>query len=329
MRKSLSITLIATLGLSSLAAAPLLAQSDYPNRKVVSLIVPYPAGGASDVSARIFSGPIGESLGQNVIVENIGGATGAIAANRLLNLPADGYQIFHGSPNELILPTLVNSAVNFKPEDFEFVHAITRATIVVLTSQSIQANTIDEFLQQAKQNQKPLSYATVGAGSLYHLIGEKISLNTDIPLQHVPYRGAAPALTDVASGQVDFAILPFQVSMLGLQNEGRVKILTSLGNQLPEPLKDIPKISESQFLNHMDYSISGGYFVKKGTPTEIKDKLNKAVAYALQQPKVREQLESEGRIVFNPMSPADSEALWEIEIQKHRDLVKEIDFQPL
>src|SRR5690625_7655764 len=77
------------------------AADNYPDRKVVSLIVPYPAGGASDASARIFNGPIGESLGQTVIVENIGGATGAIAGNRLLSLPADGYQIFHGSPNEL------------------------------------------------------------------------------------------------------------------------------------------------------------------------------------------------------------------------------------
>lgn len=329
MKKRTFLALTAVLSLHSFIFPSAWAKTDFPKRKTISLIVPYPAGGASDVSARIFSGPIGVSLEQNVIVENIGGATGAIAANRLLNLPADGYQIFHGSPNELILPTLVNSAVTFQPEDFEFVHAITQATIVVLTSQHISATTIDEFLLQAKQAQKPLSYGTVGAGSLYHLIGEKMSLNTDIPLQHVPYRGAAPAITDVASGQVDFAILPFQVSMLGLQEEGRIKILTSLGNQLPEPLKNIPKIQDSQLLNHFDYSISGGYFVKKGTPKEIKAKLNKAVAYALEQPKVREQLEMEGRIVYTPMSPEDSEALWAIEIQKHRELVKEIDFQPL
>ena len=305
------------------------ATTDYPKRKTVSLIVPYPAGGASDASARIFSGPISQSLEQNVIVENIGGATGAIAANRLLSLPADGYQIFHGSPNELVLPTMVNKAVTFKPEDFEMVHAITEATLVLLTSDTVKASSIDEFLDQAKSNKKTLSYATVGTGSLYHLIGEKISLETGIAVEHIPYRGAAPALTDVASGQVDFAILPFQVSMIGLQNENRIKLLSLLGNRAPDPLKDIPKINESKQLGHLDYSISGGYFVKAGTPIEIKQKLNEAVAYALQQPQVRNQLESEGRLVFNPMSIEDSQAFWNNVIEQQRTLVEDINFEPI
>lgn len=305
------------------------AADNYPDRKVVSLIVPYPAGGASDASARIFNGPIGESLGQTVIVENIGGATGAIAANRLLSLPADGYQIFHGSPNELILPSFVNSAVDYEPEQFEMTHAITDATLVVLVREGLGVDSLDELIELARDSDHPLTYGTVGTGSLYHLIGEKISQDIGAPLEHIAYRGGAPALTDLAAGSTDFAILPFQVSMLGLQDEGRIKILSSLSNDLPEPLKDIPTISESAILGDYDYSIPGGYFVKAGTPLEIKEKLNEAVAYALEQPAVRKQLESEGRIVQNRMTVEESQALWDAEIEKLRELVDDIGFEPI
>lgn len=306
------------------------AADNYPDRKVVSLIVPYPAGGASDASARIFNGPIGESLGQTVIVENIGGATGAIAGNRLLSLPADGYQIFHGSPNGLILPSFVNSAVEYEPEQFELVHAITDATLVVLVREGLGVDSLDDLLEMARDAaDQPLTYGTVGTGSLYHLIGEKISQDIGAPLEHIAYRGAAPAITDLAAGSIDFAILAFQVSMLGLQDEGRLKIISSLSNELPEPLKDIPTISESTIIGDYDYSIPGGYFVKEGTPVEIKEKLNEAVAYALEQPEVRKQLESEGRIVQSKMSVEESQTLWDAEIEKLRDLVEEIGFEPI
>src|SRR5699024_8626765 len=171
------------------------AADNYPDRKVVSLIVPYPAGGASDASARIFNGPIGESLGQTVIVENIGGATGAIAANRLLSMPADGYQIFHGSPNELILPSYVNSAVDYEPEQFEMAHAITDATLVVLIRDGLGVDSLDELIEMARDSKQPLTYGTVGTGSLYHLIGEKISQDIGAPLEHIDYRGSASAFT--------------------------------------------------------------------------------------------------------------------------------------
>ena len=305
------------------------ADEAYPSRKPISLIVPYPAGGASDYSARIFSDVIAKAIGQTVIVENIGGATGVIAANRLLKLPDDGYQIFHGSPNELILPPLVNKSVKFKSEDFELVQPITTATLVVLARRGLDVDNLDDVVRMAQQKGRaPLTYATVGVGSLYHLIGERLTKELGLNLQHVPYQGGGPALTDVAGGQVDLAILPFTVAMVHQQAQGRFKIVSALSNEVPDALKSIPLIKESTLVKNVDYRISGGYFVKAGTPEAEKNVLRKAIGTALQDPQVRQKLEQEGRLVAQPMSLQESDAYWTAEISKLRELTKLINYRP-
>ncbi|MBV7483337.1 tripartite tricarboxylate transporter substrate binding protein [Bordetella sp. BOR01] len=302
----------------------------YPHAGPVSLVVPYPAGGSADASARIFAGPIAESLGQNVVVENIGGASGTIAAKRLLNGKTDGYTIFFGSPSELILPTLVNKAITFKPEDFALIQPISTATIVLLTRSDLGVKTLDDFIRLAqKKDSAPLTYASIGMGSMYHLITDRLAKEMNLNVQHVPYRGAAPALIDLAGGQVDFAVLAFQTSMIGLQNEGRIKILSTLGSKAPEPLKDIPKVTDSKLLKDFDYSISAGYFVKKGTSQQVVEKLRQAVSFALEKKDVREKLEIEGRIVLDPMSTQDNEAFWQQQIKSLRDLVDIVGYEPI
>lgn len=301
----------------------------FTDTKPLSLIVPYPAGGPSDVSARIFAEAIDTYLKKNVVVENIGGATGTIAARRLLSGKADGYTFFHGSPNELILPTLIQKAVTFKPEEFELVQAITTATIVILTRADLNVGNIDDLIRMAQKTEKPLTYATVGNGSLYHLIAERIIKDTGANLEHIPYRGSSPALVDLAGGQIDFAVLAFQTSMIGLQDQGRVRILSTLSSKAPEPLKNIPNIKDSKLLKNFDYGISGGYFVKQGTPDTAKNALRAAVSHALERQDVREKLEIEGRIVFSPMTQQENETMWRKEIERLRSLVEQVGFEPL
>lgn len=302
----------------------------YPSEKSVSMIVPYPAGGPSDASARIFSEAIGKALGRPVVVENIGGATGTIAASKLLNSPADGYAFFHGSPNELILPTLINKAISYKPEEFTLVQHTTSATIILLTRSDLGVDTLDDFLRLAqKRDGKPLTYASVGTGSLYHLITARMAKEMDLNVEHVPYRGSAPALTDLAGGHVDFAILAFQTSMLALQESGRLKIVSTMGTKAPESLKGIPKVTDSKLLKDFDYGINAGYFVKTGTPESVIEKLHAAVGSALQDDAVRERLEIEGRIVAHPLSAEDNKAFWEDEINSLRKLVDIVEFEPV
>ena len=152
-----------------LLAGTVLAQT-YPS-KPVTLLVPYPAGGLSDVIARTVNNTLSKNLGQPVIVDNLGGASGAIAAQKVLNAPSDGQIIFQGSPNELILAPLAISAVKFKSEDFRLVQMISTAQIAFLARKDLPVSNVDEFLDYARkeaQAGRPITYASVGPGSFYH-----------------------------------------------------------------------------------------------------------------------------------------------------------------
>lgn len=277
-----------------------LAQDVFPARPL-TLIVPYPAGGASDVSARIFAASLTQSLNQQVIVENIGGGTGLIGANKLLSAPADGYTFFHGSANEVFLAPMLNPSARYKPQDFMLAAPTGEATLVLLVKHDLPARNIDELLQYARtRKDKPLTYATVGIDSLYHLMGDALAAQTGTQLLHVPYKGAAPAQQDVAGGQVDFAILPYQASFEGMQEQGRVRILTSFSKVLPKTLAHIPLISASKLVPDFEYTIAGGYFVRRGTPAERVQVLRQAVGDALAKPEIRGKLEMEGRNVAQP-----------------------------
>ena len=206
---------------SLLMTGAALAQS-YPS-KPVSLMVPYPAGGLSDVIARTVNTTLAKNFGQPVIVENLGGVSGAIAAQKVLNSPSDGQIIFQGSPNELILSPLANAAVKFKSEDFRLVQMIATAQIGFLARKDLPVNNVDEFLDYARKmakEGKPITYASVGPGSFYHLLGEHLSKVTQIEMTHIPYKGAAPANQDLLGGQVDIFLAPFGKSYDELAKQG-------------------------------------------------------------------------------------------------------------
>ncbi|NBQ07756.1 MAG: tripartite tricarboxylate transporter substrate binding protein, partial [Betaproteobacteria bacterium] len=184
----------ASVALGALFLAGTVLAQTYPT-KPVTLLVPYPAGGLSDVIARTVNNTLSKNLGQPVIVDNLGGASGAIAAQKVLNSHSDGQIIFQGSPNELILAPLAISAVKFKSEDFRLVQMISTAQIAFLARKDLPVNNVDEFLDYARkeaQAGRPITYASVGPGSFYHLLGEHLSKVTSIPMTHIPYKGGAP-----------------------------------------------------------------------------------------------------------------------------------------
>ncbi|RWA55211.1 ABC transporter substrate-binding protein [Cupriavidus sp. UYMSc13B] len=288
-------------GTSVLAGLPAFAADNFP-AKSLSLVVPYPAGGASDTSARIFGESIGKSVRQQVIVENYGGGTGLIGANKVLGAPADGYTFFHGSINEVFLAPMLNPAARYKPQDFQLAAPISDANIVLLVRNGIAVDTLDKFLDYAKQSKgKPLTYATVGIDSIYHLMGDALAARLGVPFLHVPYKGGAPALQGLAGGEVDFAILPYQSSFDSMQQQGRLRVLSSFAKALPPALKHIPLISQSRLVPDFEYSIGGGYFVRQRTPASRVAVLRKAIGEALGKPEIRAKLEAEGRTVAQPI----------------------------
>ena len=321
---------VASICLAACAAIPLAHAADYPAKRPLSLVVPYPAGGASDVSARQFGAHISRSLGQQVIVENVGGGAGMLGARRVLTAAADGYTFLHGSANEVILSPFLNAAANYKPEDFRLAQPITEATIVLLVRPDLPVTTVDDFIAYAKRpGAKPLTFGSVGVGSLYHIMTEYLGQRVGAEFLHVPYRGAAPALQDLIGRQVDFAVLPYQQAMEGMAAQQQLKILTSFSDRLPAPLARLPLISQSKAIPDFVYTIAGGYFVRRDTPEHELATLRKAVGYALEQPDLRERMEAEGRLLLQPMDQPDADAYAAAQVAKYREMIQALGLKPM
>lgn len=315
-------------GLLAATGATALAQQPYP-AKPVSLMVPYPAGGPSDAGARIFTVPLGQALGQQVIVENLGGVSGALAAQKVLSAPADGYYVFQGSPNEVILAPLANAAVKLKAEDFRLVAPVSDAVMVFVARKDLPANSVDELVALARRSAaQPLSYGSVGIGSLYHLLLEKVQLQTGIRLNHAPYKGNAPLLQDIGGGQVDFAVLVYSAAMGALADQGRLKVIGQLGAQRSELLKNVPAMSETRELKDFDYKTWSGFMVPRKTPEEVVQRLHKAIGAALAEPGVRSQLAAQTQLAAAPMSLAQAQRFFEGETARYREIAKSIHLQP-
>ena len=295
----------------------------FPGEKPVRLVVPYPAGGASDVIARIVSGPLGGALSQTVVVENIGGATGLIGAKKILTSPPDGYAVLQGSANDIILTPLLNRSAGFLPEDFKLVAPITKSILVLVTRQDLPAASLDEFIELARRSGgQPLSYGSVGVGSQYHLMGEKLGKRVGGHVLHVPYKGAAAVIQDIAGGQLDFAILPYQPSMADLAQQGRMRILTAFSKaaDLPPAFRHLPPIDQSRILPDFVYSVGSGLYVRKDVSDAVTQRLRDAMGQALGDPAVRAALEATGRAVMPPLSAEEARAFHAEEIRLYRDM---------
>ena len=324
-------TLLAGLAaVLTLSAAPVAAQSaaDFPN-KPIRVIVPFGAGSGADETSRVYGEIVSKMLGQQVIVENLGGVSGALAAQKVLAAPADGSTLFQGSPNELILAPLANAAVKLKTEDFRLVHPVADAVMVFVTRKDLGVNSVDELIALARKSAaKPLTYGSVGIGSLYHLILEDVQQQTGIQLAHVPYKGNAPLLQDLGGGQVDFAVLVYSAAMGAIDDQGRLKVIGQLGAQRSELLKNVPAVGEGQVLKNFSYKIWTGFMVPRNTPDEVVQKLHKAVGAALQDAGVRKQLGEQTQVASAPMTLAESARFFEAETARYRAIAKKINLQP-
>ena len=306
-------------------AGSALAQAGKP----VTLMVPYPAGGPSDTLARAIHVPLGKALGRQVIVENLGGATGAIAAQKVLSAPADGAYLFQGSPNEVMLAPLVNAALKFKTEDFRLVHPVSDAIMVVVARKDLPANNMDELIALArKPGAKPLNYGSVGVGSLYHLILEDVQKRKHIRFTHAPYKGGAPLMQDLGGGQIDFALLVYNPGMGAMAEQGRVKLLGQLGLDRSPLLKQVPTLNEGQELKNFTYTNWSGLMVPRNTPEPIVQQMHQAIVTMLKDPQVREHLEAQTTVPSAVMTLGEAARYFDAETARYRAIAKTIDLQP-
>ena len=303
--------------------------SNYP-AKPISLIVPYPAGGPSDFFARKVQPDAATQLGQQpIIIENLGGAGGSIGMSKLINAPADGYTVSLGSPMELVLAPMAIQGVKYKPEDFKLVAQFATTTTILAVRNSLHVKTVDDLLALARKNTgTPLSYGSVGPGSLYHLIGEKFSQLTKVDMLHVPYKGIAPLLSDLMGGQIDMAFLPLGGSIPQTIIDGKIQGLAVTAKAPHALYKQFPAMATMKGLEAMDFDIWAGVQVHKNTPDSVVNTLNKAFYAAAETPENRKALESSGNVVLNTRTPSELAKTYQTEIERYRAIARSINLQP-
>ena len=246
-----------------------------------------------DVMARIISRELAETLKANVVVENVPGAAGTIAARKLLNAPADGTTIFHGTPSQLVLAGLVNKEFALRNADFVPIHMIGTSPYVIFARSELQAANADELVvlaREAARAGRPLTYASVGVGTLNHVLGEELSRRMNAPMVHVPYKGGAEVMRDLAGGRVDIFLNIYTSQQIAMADDGRFKFLAALSPARQVLLPKIPSVDEGIALKGFYSEIWTAFFVKEGTPAAVVENLNRSMAAVLSRDSVTRAL---------------------------------------
>ena len=303
-----------------LLAASAAHSQDYPTRPI-TLIVPYAAGGGNDVMARIVAEKMSRTLGQQIVIENKGGAGGSIATRQVAKSAPDGYTLgLGGTGTHAINPTLYPN-VGYDPrKDFTPVGLIATSALVVLVNNAIDAKTIPELIALAKRDPGKLTYASAGVGSGLHLGAELFATMAGIKLTHVPYKGSSPALTDLIGGHVAiyFSSLPPAVALI---REGKVRALAVTGPKRSALLPDLPTVAEAGPLPGFEAVLHYGIVAPAGTPRPLVEKLSAAMKAALNEADVRERIAADGAEVMW-MTPEDYAADIDREETKWSKVVK-------
>ena len=201
----------------------------------MSLVVPYPAGGPSDLTARTLVGPVAKELGLDVIVENISGASGVIAVQKVLSSPADGRLVYQGSQSELIIPPLTMRSITYKPSDMEILHPTTITPMLLVVRKGLPVTNLQEFVDVARQKSasQPLSYGSSGIGSLYHLVPEGMAKMAGARFHHIPYKGAGQLVQDLAGDRLDFAVMALTGTVLQALRAGQYRAIANMSRYKP------------------------------------------------------------------------------------------------
>lgn len=283
-----------------LPTARIATSQTYPSRPV-RIIVGFAAGGPQDIVARILAQALADRLGQPFIVENRAGAGGNIGTEAVVRAPPDGYTILIGGTSNAVNVTLYDK-LNFNfVRDIAPVAGVIRTTNILEVNLSFPAKTVPEFIAYARQHPGKIRMASPGAGTLTHMAGELFQSMTGVKFLHVPYRGAAPALTDLLAGQVDI-MFESLASAIGQVRAGRVRALAVTTAARSEAAPDLPTIGE--FVPNFEASAWYGIGAPKDTPKEVIVTLNAAINASLTDPKIKARLAELGGTVI-PGSPKD------------------------
>ncbi len=310
----------ATALMAAVTLIPLTAAAqDYPSRPI-TLIVPYAAGGGNDVMARVAAEKMSKTLGQQIVIENRGGAGGSIATRQIAKAAPDGYTLGLGGTGTLAINPTLYANVGYDPrKDFAPVGLIATSALVIVVHPSLPARTVQELIALARKEPGKLTFASAGAGSGIHLAAEYFATLAGIKLTHVPYKGSAPALTDLIGGHVSmyFSSLPPAV---GLMKDGKVRALAVTGAKRSPLFPELPTVSESG-LPGFEAVLHYGIVAPAGTPKPVVDKLSTALRDAVMSADLKEKLAKDGAEPL-PSTPEEYAADIDYEETKWSAIVK-------
>lgn len=289
----------------------------------ITMLVPFVAGGSSDAGARLLATELARILSQTVVVENLPGVGGALAVQRLIRSAPDGQTLLYGGMSEALLIPMINRSVGYKPDDMLPVASVGQSSVVFVVRPDFPADTVDEFVNLVRRNPGKFSYGSAGIGSFAHVMGEAIKQQAGMFMVHIPYRGAAPIITDVIGGQLDLAITTV-ASVVPMVASKRVKVLgVSAAARVPA-LKDSGTFAESKALKGLEMSVWAFVYAPNGTPNAVVSKLNTAINTALMSPSAQEARARLGAELPALMSPAQAKAFIAAEQARYAVVTKGI-----
>ncbi|MBC7437081.1 MAG: tripartite tricarboxylate transporter substrate binding protein [Bdellovibrionales bacterium] len=318
MKRRHSLTLLGLAATSLFTAhLPAMAQADFPT-KTIRIVVPYPPGGATDVSARLLAGEMTKLLGQSVIVENKPGVAGVIGTDMVVKSPADGYTLVFGGPGNLTLRPIMDPNLAYKVEkDLAAISHTVTYDHLLLVRNGLPVKNVQEFIKVAKE--RKLTYGSSGTGGPQHLAMELFKYMTQTDLTHVPYKGESPALLDLVGERVDAAILSTAVAGQ-LIKAGKVRVIAATNPYRSKTFPDLPTVAEAGVPGYEMVSY-GGLMAPAATPVAVINKLQTAAMAAIKVPSVQQQFYDAGLFPIGG-SAADFTKLLRSEREKWAPIIK-------
>jgi tripartite-type tricarboxylate transporter receptor subunit TctC len=312
--------LVAALLLCSTAA---MAQS-FPS-KPLRIIVPFPAGGTTDIVARLVAQRMQESMGQAVLVENQGGAGGTIGATTVAKSAPDGYTLLMHNvtfPMASVAAQLGNRASYDVDRDFAGVSIAVYVPLVITAHPSVPSKDLKELVDSLKK-QKPnhYTYGSTGPGSFMHVMGEALRVRTGVEMTHVPFKGAAPLKQELIAGRLNVGGDQLSSSLADIK-AGKIKALATNASRRVPDLPDVPTVRELGF-DYMEADGWNGLFVRAGTPREIIERLQKEVAAAVKNPDTAKRLQDIGAQPVGS-APAEQDAILKRQVEQFRPIIKQM-----
>jgi len=325
MKTARSLALVAAWAVA--LAGQAFAQA-YPT-KVVMMRVAYPAGGPADVAARKVQVPLQAALGQPVVIENLPGAGGSIAARNVIGAPADGHTLLVSTGNDVILAPLTLQAATYKADNLRLVQTIFPADFALVTNAQHNFKSVDELVEYTKKrDQKELSFGTWGHGSAPHLVGEDFKALTGARMLDVPYKGAAPVVQALLSNEIDMAFVPLAASVVNLIETGKLKAV-GIANVKRNPyLPKVPTLNEGKVLRGFSYSAWAGIFVPASLPPAAAARISHELGQIVSGADFQKFLQESAALPVERMSLEQAAAFYKSELEKFTRVAASIKLQP-